>query len=157
LLGKAFRGRRDRVVLASKAGYCLPAQRRLIAKLKPIARPVIRMLGIKRDKLPSAVVGAPTQDFSPDYLRRAIEGSLTRLGPDHPALYQPHRPPADVVRRGDWAAALESLKRAGKIRYYGISCDTAEAALAALDFPGVSSIQIQMSLLEHSTADAVMP
>jgi aryl-alcohol dehydrogenase-like predicted oxidoreductase len=38
-----------------------------------------------------------------------------------------------------------------------VSCDTAEAALAALAFPGVSSLQIQMSLLEHRTADTVVP
>src|SRR5260370_1084835 len=87
----------------------------------------------------------------------AIGVRCARPGPSPPAPPQPPPPPADVVRRGDWAAALDALKRAGKIRYYGISCDTAEAALAALDFPGVSSIQIQMSLLEHSTADAVMP
>src|SRR3954453_20129711 len=73
LLGRAFRGRRDRVVLASKAGYCLPAQRRVIARLKPIARPIIRMLGLKRENLPAAVVGAPSQDFSPGYLKKAVE------------------------------------------------------------------------------------
>ena len=157
LLGRAFRGRRDKVVLTSKAGYCLPTQRRVIARLKPIARPIIRMLGIKRENLPAAVMGAPKQDFSPAYLRSAIEGSLKRLGTDHLDLYQLHSPPADVVARGDWAEALDALRRQGKIRWYGVSCDTAEAALAALRFPGVSSLQIQMSLLEHSTADAVLP
>lgn len=157
LLGRAFRGRRDRVVLATKAGYALPAQRRLIARIKPIARPIIRMLGIKRESLPSAVVGAPTQDFSPGYLVRAIEASLKRLRTDRIDLFQLHSPPAEVVRRGDWAGALDAMKREGKIRYYGVSCDTAEAALAALDFAGVSSVQIQMSLLEHSTADAAVP
>jgi aryl-alcohol dehydrogenase-like predicted oxidoreductase len=157
LLGRAFRDRRDKVVLATKAGYCLPAQRRLVARLKPIARPIIRMLGIKRENMPSALFGAPTQDFSPGYLQSAVEGSLKRLGTDHIDLFQLHSPPADVVRRGDWASALDALKRAGKIRYYGVSCDTREAALAALDFKGVSCLQIQMSLLEHSTADAVLP
>jgi aryl-alcohol dehydrogenase-like predicted oxidoreductase len=157
LLGRAFRGRRDRVVLASKAGYCLPAQRRLVARLKPIARPIIRLLGIKRQNLPAAVVGAPKQDFSPAYLRRAIEGSLKRLGTDHLDLFQLHSPPADVVARGDWAAELDSLRREGKTRWYGVSCDTVEAALAALRFSGVASLQIQMSLLDHTTADAVLP
>jgi aryl-alcohol dehydrogenase-like predicted oxidoreductase len=157
LLGKAFRGRRDKVILASKAGYALPAQRKLIARIKPIARPIIKMLGLKRDKLPAAVLGAPTQDFSPAYLRRAIEGSLKRLGTDHLDLYQLHSPPAERVRAGDWVEALESLKRQGKIRWYGVSCDTADAALAALGFSGVSSLQIPMSLLDHAIADEVLP
>src|SRR5882724_3233485 len=124
LLGRAFRGRRHRVVLASKAGYCLPTQRRVIARLKPIVRPIIRLLGIKRENLPAAVLGAPSQDFSPAYLRRAIEGSLRRLGTDHLDLFQLHSPPALIVERGDWAAALDVLRREGKIRWYGVSCDT---------------------------------
>jgi aryl-alcohol dehydrogenase-like predicted oxidoreductase len=157
LLGRAFRGRRDRVVLASKAGYCQPAQRRLIAKVKPLARPVIRMLGIRRERVPALVKGVPSQNFSPSYLRRAIEGSLKRLRTDHLDLFQLHSPPAEVVERGDWAEALDAARRAGKIRWYGVSCDSIEAALAALRFPGVASLQIQMSLLEHATADAVLP
>jgi aryl-alcohol dehydrogenase-like predicted oxidoreductase len=157
LLGRAFRGRRDKVVLASKAGYCLPTQRRLMARIKPIARPIIRFLGLKRENLPAAVVGAPSQDFSPGYLRRAIEASLKRLGTDYLDLFQLHSPPASVVARGDWVPELDALRREGKIRWYGVSCDSAEAALAALRFPGVSSLQIQMSLLEHATADAVLP
>jgi aryl-alcohol dehydrogenase-like predicted oxidoreductase len=157
LLGRAFRGRRHRVILASKAGYCLPTQRRIIARLKPIVKPIIRILGVKRENLPAAVVGAPSQDFSPAHLRRAIEGSLKRLGTDYLDLFQLHSPPASVVERGDWALALDALAREGKIRWYGVSCDTPEAALATLRFPSVSCLQIQMSLLEHSTANAVQP
>src|ERR1044071_1609068 len=95
LLGKAFRARRDDVIIATKAGYALPAQRKVIARIKPIVRPIIRMLGIKREKMPARVMGAPTQDFSAPYLRRALEGSLRRLGTDHVDLFQLHSPPAD--------------------------------------------------------------
>src|SRR6478752_4571743 len=42
LLGRTFRKRRDKIVIATKAGYCLPAQRKLIARIKPLARPLIR-------------------------------------------------------------------------------------------------------------------
>jgi aryl-alcohol dehydrogenase-like predicted oxidoreductase len=157
LLGKAFRGRRDKVVIASKAGYALPSQRKMIARIKPFVRPIIRMLGLKRENLSARVMGAPTQDFSPLYLRRAIEGSLRRLGTDHLDLFQLHSPPAEAILRGDWVEILEQLRREGKVRWYGISCDTANAALAALRFAGVSSLQIPMSLLEHATADQVLP
>src|SRR5688572_29679636 len=44
LLGRAFRRRRDQVIIASKVGYCLPAQRQLIARVKPFVRPLIRLL-----------------------------------------------------------------------------------------------------------------
>src|SRR4051812_18267662 len=46
LIGRAFRHRRDDVVIATKAGYVLPSQRRMIARIKPFVRPVIRALGL---------------------------------------------------------------------------------------------------------------
>ncbi|MFT3925225.1 MAG: aldo/keto reductase [Myxococcales bacterium] len=155
LLGRAFRKRRDQVIIASKAGYCLPTQRQFIARIKPFVRPLIKLLKIKRENLPSSVKGELAQDFSPAYLRRAVEGSLRRLRTDYLDLLQLHSPPAEIVQRGEWLEALESLKRSGKVRYYGISCDTVEAAQAALAFSGVSSLQIVVSLLERSFAEAV--
>jgi aryl-alcohol dehydrogenase-like predicted oxidoreductase len=149
LLGRAFRHRRDRVVIASKAGYVLPSQRRIAARLKPFVRPAIRLLGLSRQHLPASVRGSLAQNFSPDHLRRAVEGSLVRLGTDHLDLFQLHSPPAEIVERGDWVPTLEALQQQGKIRYYGISCDSVDAAAAALRHPGVSSLQISISLLER--------
>jgi aryl-alcohol dehydrogenase-like predicted oxidoreductase len=157
LLGRAFRGVRSSVIIASKAGYLLPARRRFAARLKPFLRPAIQWLGIRRQHLPAGARGALAQDFSPSYLRKAVEGSLRRLRTDYLDLFQLHSPPAEVVARGEWEPALESLKRAGKIRYYGISCDTVEAGLASLNFPGVSSIQFLLNLLERRSADALLP
>jgi aryl-alcohol dehydrogenase-like predicted oxidoreductase len=53
--------------------------------------------------------------------------------------------------------ALEDLKRAGKIRYWGISVDTIEAGQAALRFPGIGSLQLVVSLLEQGYAEALLP
>src|SRR5215207_380372 len=53
ILGDALRGVRQQVVIASKAGYCLPAQRKLVARIKPLLRPIIRYLGISRRHVPS--------------------------------------------------------------------------------------------------------
>jgi aryl-alcohol dehydrogenase-like predicted oxidoreductase len=157
LIGRAFEGKRDRIVIASKAGYCLPAQRRLAAKLKPLLRPVIRLVKLRRQSVSAAVRGALAQDFSPSYLRSAVEGSLRRLRTDYLDLLQLHSPPADVVAREDWVGALESLKRAGKIRYYGVSCDSVEAGHAALAHEGVSSLQLVVNLLEQRQGDALLP
>jgi aryl-alcohol dehydrogenase-like predicted oxidoreductase len=156
LLGRAFHRRRDQVVIASKVGYCLPTQRRLIARVKPFVRPLIRLLRIKRGNLPSAVRGTIAQDFSPGYIRTAVEGSLRRLRTDHLDLLQLHSPPAEIVQRGEWGRAIEDLKRAGKVRHFGISCDTLDAATAALS-ADISSIQVVVSLLEPSFAQAIVP
>lgn len=157
LLAKAFRRQRDRIVIASKAGYVLPAQRRLVARLKPLARPVIRWLGLRRDQLPASVRGAPTQNFSPEHLKRAVEASLKRLRTEYIDLLQLHSPPAEVVAGGEWLGALEALQRAGKIRYFGVSCDTVEAALAALGFAQSSALQVPFNLLEQSFGAEVIP
>jgi aryl-alcohol dehydrogenase-like predicted oxidoreductase len=157
LLGRAFRGRRRDIVISTKAGYQLPGRRRLAARLKPLLRPAIRLLGIRRDQLPAAARGALAQNFSPAYLRAAAEGSLRRLQTDCIDLFQLHSPPAEVVARGEWEGALDSLIRAGKIRYYGISCDTVEAAAAALRFSRVSFLQVPVSLVERRAVDAVLP
>jgi aryl-alcohol dehydrogenase-like predicted oxidoreductase len=150
LIGRAFRHRRDDVVIASKAGYVLPSQRMLVARIKPLVRPVIRALGLSRARLPAAVSGSLTQDFSPGHLRASVERSLRRLRTDRLDVFQLHSPPRDVVETGAWVEALEALKQQGKIRYYGVSCDTVDAASAALRHRGVSAIQVPINLLERS-------
>jgi aryl-alcohol dehydrogenase-like predicted oxidoreductase len=158
LLGNAFRSKREQVVIATKAGYLLPTRRKLAGHLKPILRPVIRALRLRRDRVPASARGKiAAQDFSPRYLVRALEASLRRLRTDYVDLLQLHSPPTEVVERGDWEPALEDLKRAGKVRHYGIACDTLETGLAALRFPGVSSIQFTFSLLEQKASEALLP
>jgi aryl-alcohol dehydrogenase-like predicted oxidoreductase len=157
LIGKAFRGRRDQVIIASKVGYCLPTRRRWIARIKPLVRPLIRVLRLKRERLSMAMKGEIAQNFAPAYIRAAVEASLRRIKTDYLDLLQLHSPPADVIARGDWLDALENLKRAGKLRYYGISCDTQTAADAALSFDSISSLQLPVSLLDSALAEAVLP
>jgi aryl-alcohol dehydrogenase-like predicted oxidoreductase len=157
LIGQALRPVRDRIVIASKAGYCLPTRRRLIGKIKPLVRPLVRLLKIRRDRLPSGSSGALSQDFSAKYLRGAVEGSLRRLRTDYLDVLQLHSPPLEVVERGEWLTVLEELQRVGKVRYYGIAVDSIEAGLAALRFAGVASLQFTLNLLEQRAAQELFP
>jgi aryl-alcohol dehydrogenase-like predicted oxidoreductase len=157
LLGQAFRKQRGRVIIASKAGYRLPTRRRFAARIKPLLRPLIRALKIRRDRLPSGTRGALSQDFSPAYLRQAIEGSLRRLHTDYLDLFQLHSVPLDVVMRGEWEPVLDDLKRSGKIRNYGVSCDVLDAGLAGLQYTGVASVQCVLNLLEQDSASELIP
>jgi aryl-alcohol dehydrogenase-like predicted oxidoreductase len=156
LLGRAFRGRREQVIIASKAGYILPAQRRIMARLKPLVRPLIGLFRFSRRHLPATLSGSPAQDFSPSHIRRAVEGSLRRLGTDRIDVFQLHSPRASVVEHGEWVELLEQLRREGKIRYYGVSCDSVDAAFAALEHQGVSSIQVVVNLLERGAVDTLL-
>jgi aryl-alcohol dehydrogenase-like predicted oxidoreductase len=157
LLGQAIRGRRSDVIIASKAGYCLPGRRKLVAHIKPLVRPIIRRLGVSRAHLPAGASGALTQDFSSSYILSAVEGTLKRLRTDYLDLYQMHSPPREILEAGDFLAPLEQLQRDGKIRYFGVSCETTEDALVCLRYPSLSSLQIRLSLLAQGALDQVIP
>ena len=82
LVGKAFRKVRDKVFIATKGGYCLPARKRFIQLIKPLAKPIVRAIGLRRSAVSTALSGAISQDFSPHYLKQAVEASLRRLRTD---------------------------------------------------------------------------
>jgi aryl-alcohol dehydrogenase-like predicted oxidoreductase len=157
ILGRALGAERSQVVIATKVGYSLTGQRKLAARLKPFLRPIVRALKVRRDQLPAAARGTMSQDFSSAYLVRALEASLRRLRTDYVDILQLHSPPLEVVERGEWQSTLEDLKRAGKIRYYGIACDSLESGLAALRYPGVSSLQFTFSVLEQGAQKELLP
>lgn len=61
------------------------------------------------------------QDMSPKFIRFAIEQSLTRLGTDHVAIYQPHNPRVTTLMQDEHWETLARLRDEGKIRAYGPS------------------------------------
>jgi len=90
------------------------------------------------------------QDFSPAYLRRALESSLERLGTDYIDLYQLHGPPVDLLLRD--TRILEELERfrsEGKIRAYGLSARSPEDAVVALERLGIGCIQVNFNLVDQ--------
>lgn len=96
----------------------------------------------------------------PDYVRRAVEDSLARLGTDYIDLYQLHEPDPDVPI-ADTLGALDDLVKSGKVREIGCSNFTAaqldEAAGAAA--PGAArfaSVQNEYSLLHREPERGVL-
>ena len=61
------------------------------------------------------------QDMSPKFIRFAMEQSLSRLGVDHVAVYQPHNPRVVTLMQDEHWETLEQLKAEGKILSYGPS------------------------------------
>lgn len=91
LIGKAFRGKRDRVIIASKVGNRLDED------------------------------GNWMKDFSSKWVEKAIDASLTRLQTDYIDLYQLHSPDADFKFTVETFQVFDDLKKRGKIRFYGVS------------------------------------
>jgi aryl-alcohol dehydrogenase-like predicted oxidoreductase len=151
LIGKAFHGSRQQVILATKGGYCLPARRNLIKRIKPLVRPIVQALGLKRARLPAGLSGALSQNFSPSYLTDALEASLRRLRTDYVDLYQLHSPRAAFLQTpafGEALGTLERLKAQGKIRFYGVATEVPEDVPFCLSAPGISSVQLGFGLLD---------
>jgi len=158
LVGKAFRGKRDRIFIATKGGYSLPRQKRLIQFIKPFAKPIVRALGLRRSAVPASLSGTVSQDFSPGYLRQAVEASLRRLQSDHIDLYQLHSPPREELtgsRLQDALGLLGRLKTEGKIREYGIALDSVYDAVHCLDMEGLASLQMPFGLMDLQALDGV--
>ncbi len=127
-LGRALRGRRNDVIIATKFGWKIDDQRG----------------GAK-----------------PDYVRRAAEASLSRLGTDWIDLYQLHRPDPETPV-ADTLGALDELVRAGKVREIGCSNFSAEQireAEAAVRKSAARfvSVQNQYSLLHREPEAGVIP
>jgi aryl-alcohol dehydrogenase-like predicted oxidoreductase len=158
LIGKAFRKMRDKVFIATKGGYRLPARRRFIQLIKPLAKPIARAIGLRRNAVPAGLSGAISQDFSPAYLRDAVEASLRRLQSDHIDLYQLHSPSREQLLAAqfqDTLGLLARLKAEGKIREYGIALDTADDAARCLGMEGIASLQVPFGLMDLEALDDV--
>ena len=116
LVGRALRGRRDQVVLATKFGL-----------ISHTGRP------------------AGTADSSPSSIRAAVEGSLQRLGTDRIDLYYQHRvDPATPIE--DTMGTLADLVQAGKIRYVGLSEAWTDTIRRAHAVHPVTALQSEYSL-----------
>lgn len=95
------------------------------------------------------------QDFSPEYMRQALEASLRRLHTDYIDLYQLHSPSIDLVTRGgEIIETLESLKQAGKIRAYGISVRSPQDGLIAVRDLGFTCLQANFNLIDQRVIDS---
>ncbi len=126
IVGEAVRrspGLREKVVLATKFGHCFDEERH-------------QNLG--------------RTDASPAYVRKAVEGSLRRLGTDRIDLYQLHiweYPPEQAAGVVD---VLEDLVREGKIRTYGWSTDVKAGVEAFARGPHCGAAQIQANVFDSN-------
>jgi len=127
LLGNAIKGKRDKVIIATKGGNV--------------------MTGPNRGK----------RIFDPDYISRVMEESLQRLQTEYIDLYQLHNPTVDVIEKGQVWEVLERAKQAGKIRHYGVSINSMEEGIAAIKDGRSETIQIEYNLLAQEPAEKIFP
>jgi aryl-alcohol dehydrogenase-like predicted oxidoreductase len=101
--------------------------------------------------------GPVRKNFDPDYIRLALDKSLTRLRTDYIDLYQLHNPPLMMLQRGEHYAVLDELKQAGKIRYYGVSVHDAYEGTMAIHTGKPDVIQAVYNLFRPDAQEELFP
>lgn len=157
LIGKAFEGKREQVIIATKVGSKFTPMQKFTSPAKSLLRPLRQILLPFKRYFNMLRHSEGQRDYSAKHLQQAIDASLSRLHTDYIDVYQLHSPPRSVLEAGDFCATLERLKKEGKIRYYGVSCRTVEDVLTCLRYPGLSSIQIPVSLLDQRATNELIP
>jgi aryl-alcohol dehydrogenase-like predicted oxidoreductase len=127
LVGRALKGKRDQVVLATKFGL-----------------------------VSHAGEGPWHVDSSPDNVRTAVEGSLKRLGTDHIDLYYQHRVDPNTPIE-DTVGALADLVAEGKIRHIGLSEAWVDNIRRAHAVHPITALQSEYSLWTRDQEKQVLP
>jgi len=128
LVGKAIRGLRDKVFLATK-------------------------FGIVRSKTDPNVRGV---NGSAEYVRSACDASLKRLGVDVIDLYYQHRVDPKVPIE-ETVGAMAELVRAGKVRHLGLSEASAQTIRRAYKVHPIAALQTEFSLWTRDPEDEILP
>ena len=127
LVGKAIIGRRDKVILATKFGFVRDPN-------NPKARSV---------------------NGKPEYVRRACEASLRRLGVEYIDLYYQHRVDAYTPIE-DTIGEMSKLVQEGKVRYLGMSEPGIQTLRRAHAVHRIAALQNEYSLWSRDPEDGVL-
>jgi aryl-alcohol dehydrogenase-like predicted oxidoreductase len=127
LVGRAIKGKRDKIVLATK-------------------------FGIVRDPTNPAVRGV---NGKPDYVRRSCEGSLKRLGVETIDLYYQHRVDPDTPIE-ETVGAMAQLVQEGKIRHIGLSEASPQTLRRAAKVHPITALQTEYSLWSREPEDEIL-
>jgi aryl-alcohol dehydrogenase-like predicted oxidoreductase len=92
----------------------------------------------------------------PEYVRKACDASLQRLGVDHIDLYYQHRVDPDTPIEETWGA-MKELVEAGKVRYLGIYEAAPETIRRANTVHPISALQTEYSLWSRDVEDEILP
>lgn len=91
--------------------------------------------------------------YQPKALRQYVEDSLTRMGLETLDLIQLHCPPTATYNRPEIFDLFNDLKKEGKILNMGVSVETIDEALKAIEYDNVTTIQIIFNMLRQRPAE----
>lgn len=95
------------------------------------------------------------QNFTYDFMKRAVTDTLEHLQQDQLFLEQLHCIPTEAMREGKVFDHLRQLQQEGLIKHFGASVETSEEALLCLEQEGLASLQIIFNLFRQHVAEEV--
>jgi aryl-alcohol dehydrogenase-like predicted oxidoreductase len=95
--------------------------------------------------------------YTLEAFRGWVDRSRRNLRMDTLDLVQLHCPPTEVVRSGAVYDALDVLVAEGAVRGYGVSVETVEEALAAIERPHLVSVQLVLNIFRRKPLETVLP
>lgn len=98
-----------------------------------------------------------SEGYNEKNIRRFVEESLRNLGVDTLDLLQLHCPPWEVYYRPEVFDVLDALQQEEKVRFYGVSVEKVEQGLKAIEYPGVSTVQIIFNMFRQRPAELFFP
>jgi aryl-alcohol dehydrogenase-like predicted oxidoreductase len=102
----------------------------------------------------------PLEDVFPtDYINRCVETSLRNLKTDCLDIEQFHVWNPAFTARDEWRKAIEDLKKAGKVRFWGISINDhqPETAIEAIETGLIDTVQVIYNIYDPTPADKLYP
>jgi aryl-alcohol dehydrogenase-like predicted oxidoreductase len=93
------------------------------------------------------------RNFTPDYIRGCVEGSLQRLGVEVIDVYLLHNPNVANLQAEDSFEVLETFKAQGKLKHWGVSVNTLPECELAVACGRPAVMQMEYNILEQAPAD----
>ncbi|MDP5172013.1 MAG: aldo/keto reductase [Bacteroidia bacterium] len=97
------------------------------------------------------------EGYNRENLTRFVEEALQNMNRDAIDLVQLHCPPSAVYDHAEVFGVMDDLRAQGKIRQYGVSVETVDEALKAIEYPGVATVQIIFNLMRLKPAEVFFP
>ena len=145
-----------RLFVVTKVGFI---QGRLAGALrfaKPLLRAVLRPQPATRGAVLQARAQMMSQNFSPHYLRNAVDRSRRRLGVDRLDALMLHSPPHEVLMSPKAHELLSDLVQRQRVSHVGVSATSFEVVKAALSIPAVTMLQVSSAVAKaHSGTELI--
>jgi aryl-alcohol dehydrogenase-like predicted oxidoreductase len=158
VLGRAVKGRRDEVVIATKGGFDFRARHLAEQWARRWYKAVVPSGRKTQASAPAAAQSRSSsydhQDFSPRHLRDAVHASLRRLDTDRIDVYQLHGP-AEVFP--DLLDQLSDLVTVGDVGQFGVGAQAVALADRWILMPGISVVQVPFGVLDPEAASTTFP